>query len=176
VISVEGVRVITSAGTTSGTILKNNGTTFVASTETYAAPGTSGNVLTSDGTNWTSAAAAAPTSANGVATYDVSSANGSQTIAHGLGRTPKFVHIDGVLVSAAQFSVSHGGYDGTHNSVVYGNTSANTSNNNTTVAIILGQVANNQAGAVAVDGTNITITWTKTGTPTGTAQIFWQVL
>ncbi len=61
VISVEGVRVITSAGTTSGTILKNNGTTFVASTETYAAPGTSGNVLTSDGTNWTSAAPAGGT-------------------------------------------------------------------------------------------------------------------
>lgn len=58
VISVESARVITSTGTTSGTILKNNGTTFVASTETYAAPGTSGNVLTSDGTNWTSAAAA----------------------------------------------------------------------------------------------------------------------
>ncbi len=56
VAAVEGVRVITSAGTTSGTILKNNGTTFVASTETYAAPGTSGNVMTSDGTNWTSAA------------------------------------------------------------------------------------------------------------------------
>lgn len=56
VIAVEGVRVIASSGTTSGTILKNNGTTFVASTETYAAPGTSGNVMTSDGTNWTSAA------------------------------------------------------------------------------------------------------------------------
>lgn len=61
VLSVEGVRVITSAGTTSGTILKNNGTTFVASTETYAAPGTSGNVMTSDGTNWTSAAASGAT-------------------------------------------------------------------------------------------------------------------
>lgn len=58
VIAVEGARVITSAGTTSGTILKNNGTTFVASTETYAAPGASGQVLTSDGTNWTSAAPA----------------------------------------------------------------------------------------------------------------------
>jgi hypothetical protein len=41
---------------TTGKILKSNGTTFVASTETYAAPGTTGNVLTSDGTNWTSAA------------------------------------------------------------------------------------------------------------------------
>jgi hypothetical protein len=42
----------------SGKILKGNGTNFVASTETYAAPGTSGNVMTSDGTNWTSAASA----------------------------------------------------------------------------------------------------------------------
>lgn len=58
VASIEGVRIITDASTTSGKILKNNGTTFVASTETYAAPGTSGNVMTSDGTNWTSAAPA----------------------------------------------------------------------------------------------------------------------
>jgi len=44
------------AASTSGKILKSNGSAFIASTETYAAPGTSGNVLTSDGTNWTSAA------------------------------------------------------------------------------------------------------------------------
>jgi hypothetical protein len=38
-------------------IIKSNGTTgFVASTETYAAPGTSGNHMVSDGTNWISAA------------------------------------------------------------------------------------------------------------------------
>jgi hypothetical protein len=37
-------------------ILVGNGTNFVASTETWPVPGTSGNVLTSDGTNWTSAA------------------------------------------------------------------------------------------------------------------------
>ena len=41
-----------------GTIPRGNGTNFVASTFTLAAPGTSGNVLTSDGTNWTSAAPA----------------------------------------------------------------------------------------------------------------------
>lgn len=37
-------------------ILVGNGTNMVLSTETYAVPGTSGNVLTSDGTNWTSVA------------------------------------------------------------------------------------------------------------------------
>lgn len=43
---------------TSRKIIVGNGTNFVASTETYAVPGTSGNVMTSDGTNWTSAAPA----------------------------------------------------------------------------------------------------------------------
>lgn len=40
---------------TSRKAMVGNGTNFVPSTETWAVPGTSGNVLTSDGTNWTSA-------------------------------------------------------------------------------------------------------------------------
>jgi hypothetical protein len=44
------------ASATLNNIIKSDGTNFVASSETYAAPGTSGNVMTSDGTNWTSAA------------------------------------------------------------------------------------------------------------------------
>lgn len=52
--AVTGYKVNNAA--TSRTILVGNGTNFVQSTETYATPGTSGNVLTSDGTNWTSAA------------------------------------------------------------------------------------------------------------------------
>lgn len=40
---------------TSGTLLRGNGTAFVPTTATYpSAAGSSGNVLTSDGTNWTS--------------------------------------------------------------------------------------------------------------------------
>lgn len=49
-----GLRIANAAG--SNKILKGNGTNFVVSTETYAAPGTSGNVMTSDGTNWGSTA------------------------------------------------------------------------------------------------------------------------
>lgn len=70
ILAIEGARIITSTGTTSGTILKNNGTTFVASTETYAAPGTYGNVMTSDGTNWTSA----PASSGSIPTFKISTA------------------------------------------------------------------------------------------------------
>lgn len=46
-----------SASGTSRKILVSDGTNNVYSTETWATPGASGNVLTSDGTNWTSAAA-----------------------------------------------------------------------------------------------------------------------
>jgi hypothetical protein len=48
-----------SASGTSRKILVSDGTNNVYSTETWATPSTSGNVLTSDGTNWTSAAAPA---------------------------------------------------------------------------------------------------------------------
>ena len=46
-----------SVGGTNRQLLMSNGTNNVYTTETWATPGTSGNVLTSDGTNWTSAAA-----------------------------------------------------------------------------------------------------------------------
>jgi len=41
---------------TSGKVVQSNGTNLVMSTPTFAAPGISGNLMTSDGTNWTSAA------------------------------------------------------------------------------------------------------------------------
>lgn len=44
------------ASATTRKMIVSDGTNFVASTETWAVPGTSGNILTSDGTNWTSAA------------------------------------------------------------------------------------------------------------------------
>ena len=48
------------ASATSRKIIVSDGTNWLASTETWATPGSSGNVLTSDGTNWTSAAASGP--------------------------------------------------------------------------------------------------------------------
>lgn len=49
-----------SASGTSRKIIVSDGTNNVYSTETWAVPGTSGNVLTSNGTNWTSAAVTGP--------------------------------------------------------------------------------------------------------------------
>ena len=65
-----GFRIANAA--TSRKILVGNGTNFVASTETLALPGTSGNVLTSDGTNWTSVAGGSGT----VTSASIVTANG----------------------------------------------------------------------------------------------------
>jgi len=99
VISANSGYWVGTAASTSGKILKSDGTKFVASTETYAAPGTSGNVLTSDGTNWTSAAptggGGAPGGSNtqlqynnsgafgGIATATYNNSTGALTLASG---------------------------------------------------------------------------------------------
>lgn len=49
-------------------VVISDGTSNVYSTETYAVPGTSGNLMTSDGTNWTSAAPANSGTVTNVAT------------------------------------------------------------------------------------------------------------
>jgi len=55
-----------STATSTGTIMRADGTNWVASTATYPdTAGTSGNVLTSDGTNWSSSTPATGNSING---------------------------------------------------------------------------------------------------------------
>jgi len=68
-------------------IMVGNGTNFVPSTETYAIPGTSGNVLTSDGTNWVSAA-----STGGWATSGATSIVGAATITDNIENGLNFSH------------------------------------------------------------------------------------
>jgi hypothetical protein len=63
-----------SASGTSRKILVSDGTNNVYSTETWATPGSSGNVLTSDATNWTSAAPSGSGSS-----YSLEMLSGNQT-------------------------------------------------------------------------------------------------
>jgi hypothetical protein len=60
---------------TSGKILKSDGGKYTNSTETYAAPGTAGNRLISDGINWT----ASPGTANPTALVGLAAVNGTST-------------------------------------------------------------------------------------------------
>ena len=108
-------------------------------------------------------------------TYDMSTASGTSTIAHSLGVTPRIVKITSfAAISASVKSWSIGSYDGTttqSNTIDLGASATETSS---TYAVKVGRMdtANYQTATVAYDGTNVTLTWTKTGTPTGNAQLF----
>jgi hypothetical protein len=84
---VTGIKTVAQGGTGASTLTANsvvlgNGTSAVQ----FVAPGTTGNVLTSNGTNWTSAAA----SGSGF-TYQIFSANGTFTIPTGVTRVQVWV-------------------------------------------------------------------------------------
>lgn len=119
---------------------------------------------------------------NGSTTYDVATASGTQNIAHGLGKTPLKVRLSANLTqSNDDFEISNGAFDGTTNSVTALGLSvagASYAVSNSTNAIYIGSeggTSSRATGIVTVDATNIIITWTKTSTPTGTAQIMWEV-
>lgn len=149
-----------------------------ASAVNVTGAGTSGQVLTSNG----AAAdptfqASAGTYKNGTTSYDVSTASGNQTIAHGLGVTPKYIRITVMYApTTSAVSTSHGVYNGTTNSAVYSlsNNGSATIGAAGIVARADGQSSNTQTATATVDATNITLAWTKTNSPTGTAQILWE--
>lgn len=119
---------------------------------------------------------------NGVTTYDMSTASGTQNIAHGLGKIPKQVRITAAWTNTTNnLSQSYGVYNGTTQSeaghafdvgngyyVTYSSTSFSIELRKS------GSVL--QTGVITFDATNITITWTKTGSPTGTANIMWEAI
>lgn len=135
-----------SASGTSRKILVSDGTNNVYSTETYAVPGTSGNVLTSNGTNWTSAAPATSgtvTSVSGT-TNQVSVATGTTTPVISLvgPYTPATYTAHGVLIGETTSSI---------------------------VATAAGSAGQHlQSGGASADPTWTTATFPATATSTGT--------
>lgn len=123
----------------------------------------------------------------GAATYDIASASGTQNIAHGLGVVPALVKISAFYSNLALnnafelSSFAYTVYNGT--TQVSGHTSQNaassaTANHSTHGATfrVYGFInpAGYQEGVVTVTSTNISIAWTKTGTPTGTINLVWE--
>lgn len=115
---------------------------------------------------------------NGTTTYDVSTANGTQTIAHGLGKTPtriKLTVLRGMGTSGVE--VANLSYNGTTASAVgrsYINGADRVYNGTT---IVVGYTTNETqytTGTVTFDSTNISIAWVKTNSPTGTVYILWE--
>lgn len=112
-----------------------------------------------------------------IATYDMTTVSGNQTIAHGLGTTPSRVEIEALAgVSAKQaIAVSKGVYlNGNHSCIatVFAGTNANYNNNSTSYDVYCrpdnNVTENSVTGVISVDATNVTIAWTKLNAPTGT--------
>lgn len=103
---------------------------------------------------------------SGSTTKDLSNASTTQNIAHGLGVTPRSYRVIGVLDgSSSAFSLSG-------NSV---SVATRVIGSQSTFSLASGN-SNYQDGSVSADATNISITWTKVGSPTGTANLIWEAI
>ncbi len=139
--------------------------------------------LVYDGTNFQTLSYDQNHYSNGVTTRTLATASGAQTIAHGLGITPKKVTLNAVASdfnpngAGARVAMSFGNFDAAgQSSISIISTSSLSSNNSATATVVVGAGGDMQTGVVSVDATNITITWTKAGLPTGTAQITWSAM
>lgn len=153
------------ASATNRKVMISDGTNWVASTATFAAPGTSGNAMVSDGTNWTSAKVsklnAVSGTGSGVITVDSSGTvvSGSVAIANGSSNsgTPG-TNIATITAAAGNQFICLDIYSGQANSansqvtvtVTY---SDSTTTSDTTGAGTTQQFFGNQAGLVRVTTT-----------------------
>src|SRR3990167_7984172 len=120
---------------------------------------------------------------NGVSSRAGDAASGSEVIAHGLGRVPKFVRIKAYWGAGnSSIAMSLGVYNGTTVAtvwLVFASSTAELSGTDTTNIIVLNNDDSppdpSQVATIAIDATNITLTWTKTGsTLTQTLHFMWE--
>ena len=123
---------------------------------------------------------------NGTFIKDMTDASTTQTIAHGLGTTPKLVSISwsSPVSSTLNANISgNGTYNGTNQNCRWEGFDVN---GGVTIGGVdtkwvhydngsaAGFGGNTQNGVVSWDATNITITWTKTAFPSGTCYFLWE--
>jgi hypothetical protein len=172
------VELATSAQVTAGTATGETGAALVVTPDALAA---SAPVFNGSGlTNLTNPAVYK----NGTTTKNVADASGTQTIAHGLGKAPKYVRFTYVAPALTGSTVGGTGvYNGTTVSNVYNynNTSPSTYNVTTSSTNVIvwdssgGGTALTQVAVPTYDATNITLTWTRSAAaPSGTFTILWE--
>lgn len=119
-------------------------------------------------------AAAGVNYASGATSHDISSAT-STTIAHGLGTAPTYVKVSSAFSAASNFSWTEATYvDGTQ-SAIYSTLEVGTAASSGSGFRIYEDSSAPRyiTGTITIDATNITIAWSKTSTPTGTAPLLW---
>jgi NAD(P)H-hydrate repair Nnr-like enzyme with NAD(P)H-hydrate dehydratase domain len=124
-------------------------------------------------------------SSNGTTTKNAADASGTQTIAHGLSKTPKTVEIFCTLSWVTVTIVGSGREVNLYANAFYNGTTQSSqsfyavSNNvaqGSTFTLNKANASDTTVGVITVDSTNISIAWTKTGSPTGTYNILWRAV
>ena len=117
----------------------------------------------------------------GIATKNIADASGTQVIAHGLGRIPIKIRLWCLATNASTLgNGSIGISNGTDQAAVGHNFAGGAPSEWSSSAFAIGLNADQnpatagQTGVISVDATNITITWTKSGAPTGTRAFLWE--
>lgn len=154
-------------------------------------------VVTYDGTNFILVSNPSPTKSvvssllanTGLTSRDISAASGTATFAHGLASTPTKVMLRAVFGNGAGYSsISIGTWyvgdklSSTTLAIAEGGSTAVADATDLSNSYALRLSYNNagnlstdyQTCTVSADATNITLTWTKVGTPTGTHSIIWE--
>lgn len=120
---------------------------------------------------------------SGVTTKNISDSDTTQTIAHGLGRTPTFVKISVVKGGTSGVTtVSIGSYNGTNQSCIYSganNATSRDGNSSSAGVVLISSLTTNgyNTGTLSFDGTNISIAWVKSNSPSSeTFQLAWEAI
>lgn len=106
--------------------------------------------------------------------------SGNLVIAHGLGRTPRYIRISAGFTTPATSSEgsSIGTYNGTNNYCVWisnqGASFAPASGVSSAIIILFSTSTDNQTATATFDATNITLAFVKSGAPVGTINLMWE--
>lgn len=121
-----------------------------------------------DGTSFQALTPPAMIVKTGGATYPSANNSSVQSIAHGLGKTPKLAEIMGMTDATGTTNVwglAVTSYDGATNAAIANNETVNSSptSGQSGQLFAFGTSSNNQTGILSFNSTNLILTWTKTG-------------
>lgn len=111
---------------------------------------------------------------NGTTTYNIATASGTQTIAHGLGVVPKRIRISFNRSGTTTFGVAT--YNGSNVSTINNDNSNGTYQGVGSTIVAYGGINQTEytTGTITTDATNISIAWVKTNSPSGTLNMMWE--
>ena len=115
----------------------------------------------------------------GLFTRDTSLASGTQVVAHGLGKIPKLVTLTAAAGSVTvlyPFSVGHDNGVGARNCHYIDWQNGHYANSIRSVHAEFSSSSVYEGYISAIDGTNMTIAWTRVGTPTASLQVTFSVI